>query len=90
MGNLSDLMEKALNNMLLYGEYEMWELPHWNFWNATAGCTYPSIRTNTMNGLEKRGLVKKSYNPNRDRHWKWSAVITDKGKDFIQDRTVAK
>lgn len=74
---LTPRMVAALKNMLQYGDYELWELRYWNTWNAVKGGQgAPSIRTDTMKGLVKRGLVQEKYNKTRPLY-KWTATLTD-------------
>jgi hypothetical protein len=68
-------MEQALEALKTYGEYELWELTCWNSWHpVTHNPSAPSIRTDTMKGLVKRGLVEEVYNKNRTL-WKWTAKV---------------
>lgn len=77
---LSKLMATALENMLGYGDYELWELRRWNTWNAVKnGQCAPSIRTDTMQALVKRGLAQEKYDETRI-PWGWTATLTDAGR----------
>lgn len=71
----------AISQMKEYGDYELWELRYWNTWqpikrNAMAH----SIRTDTMEALRKRGLVKVAYDPNRI--YNFTATLTDEGLKY--------
>lgn len=80
---LTPRMLTALENMRLYGDYELWELRYWNTWNAAKdGQCAPSIRTDTMKGLVKRGLVQEKYDKTRSLY-KWTAMLTDASKRML-------
>ncbi len=58
---LTKRMAEAINALKTYGEYELWELTCWNSWHPVVKNLYaPSIRTDTMKGLIKRGLVEET------------------------------
>lgn len=72
---LSKKMKEAIEALKTYGEYELWELRHWNTWRPVIhNINAPSIRTDTMKGLIKRGLVETSYDKNRTL-WKFTAKL---------------
>lgn len=72
---LSQKMKEALEALKLYGEYELWELRHWNvWWPVIRNSNAPHIQTNTMKALTKRGLVEKTYDES-SKSWKWVARI---------------
>lgn len=79
---LSVKMIRAINDMKICGDYELWELQNWNTWqpiNRMLECN--PIRTNTMRALVVRGLVKENYDKNR-LLWKFTANLTEIGKSI--------
>lgn len=85
LSKLSKRMVAALENMRQYGDYELWEMRYWNTWNAIKGgqCA-PSIRTDTMKGLVKRGLVQEKYDKKRPLY-QWTATLTDTGREYLKE-----
>ena len=70
---MSKRMTEALNALKTYGEYELWEFQCWNSWHPVLhNANAPSIRTDTMKALIRRGLAKETYDKKRVL-WKWTA-----------------
>lgn len=80
---LSKRMIEALKNMNIYGDYELIELPQWNWWQAInrSELGISNIRTDTMKGLIYRNLVQEKYD---EATHKFTAILTEMGKTLTQ------